>query len=142
MANNSKLKHVEEIIPRAILISKKQLLVIKCGSFYYLPGGRRNPGETLQACLRREIKEELGKDATVREYLGAIEFVFENKKLRQYEVNHFFRIKLKGTMPVTSPEGLELHWIPLNKLSKIDLRPPGVDVLLQKKGRFVSAIPK
>ena len=29
---------------------------------YYLPGGKREPGECDEACLRREIKEELGVD--------------------------------------------------------------------------------
>jgi 8-oxo-dGTP pyrophosphatase MutT (NUDIX family) len=29
---------------------------------YYLPGGKREPGETDEACLRREVREELAVD--------------------------------------------------------------------------------
>lgn len=29
---------------------------------YYLPGGKREPGESDEACLRREIREELAVD--------------------------------------------------------------------------------
>ena len=42
---------------------------------YYLPGGKREPGERDEACLRREIQEELAVDiqtATLRK-LGVFE---------------------------------------------------------------------
>ena len=42
---------------------------------YYLPGGKREPGESDETCLRREIREELAVDikaATMRK-LGVFE---------------------------------------------------------------------
>jgi ADP-ribose pyrophosphatase YjhB (NUDIX family) len=44
-------------------------------SVYYLPGGKREPGESDEACLRREIREELAVElepATLRK-LGVFE---------------------------------------------------------------------
>jgi 8-oxo-dGTP diphosphatase len=57
-----------------VCIKEKQLLVArsKGKETYYIPGGKREPGETDQAAVIREIKEELSVDlkpSTIK-YLG------------------------------------------------------------------------
>ena len=50
---------------------------------YYLPGGKREPGESDEACLRREIHEELAveiQSATLRK-LGVFEAQAHGKPL-------------------------------------------------------------
>jgi 8-oxo-dGTP diphosphatase len=44
------------------------------------PGGKQEAGETLEACLVREIKEELGLAIAIREKLPAIRHQYNNAK--------------------------------------------------------------
>ncbi len=47
---------------RAIIFYDGKLLVMRMhtNKFYALPGGKMEPGETMQECTKREITEELG----------------------------------------------------------------------------------
>jgi len=46
---------------KAVLVCAEHVLLLRQPNGYWeLPGGRREPGETLEVCLRREILEETG----------------------------------------------------------------------------------
>lgn len=46
------------------------------------PGGKLEPGETEQACLQRELLEELGMKVQVGDKLGENEHHYENFSIR------------------------------------------------------------
>lgn len=51
------------IVAAAVIIDAGRLLVVSkkaAPDVYYLPGGKPDPGETLEAALVRELREELG----------------------------------------------------------------------------------
>jgi len=63
---------VGQITQKAILKYKNSFVIVKQeGSHHWiLPGGRLNVGETAEAGLLREIKEELSVDSTIRDIIS------------------------------------------------------------------------
>jgi 8-oxo-dGTP diphosphatase len=67
-----------EVAVGAVCVRDGRLLVIRRGrgvavGRWSLPGGRVEPGETLDAALRRELREETGLDVTVDALCGIAE---------------------------------------------------------------------
>lgn len=48
------------------------------GGLWQFPGGKREPGESLQACLRREVREELAVDVQPDQRLGVFEHAYSH----------------------------------------------------------------
>lgn len=51
------------------------------GGYWEFPGGKRHAGESWQACLRREIREELGVELRVGRRLKPIRFAYPEKSV-------------------------------------------------------------
>lgn len=92
-------------------------------NYVNFPGGGIELGETLQECIAREIREEIG--ATVRdfEFLFLVEnFIrFENQFLGGIEL--YCEIILDTDKIEPQEEGYEFHWIEVTALKNVDLRP-------------------
>lgn len=59
------------------------------------PGGKREPGETWEACLRRELLEELGVDVEVGELFEEVRHAYPTKSVHL----RFYRCVLKSGEP-------------------------------------------
>ena len=76
------------------------------GGLWKFPGGTQNPGESLQKCLVRELREELGIEVTVKEQLLKMKHAYTH-----------FRITLHAfvcSLQVGEPERLgsaSLDWV-------------------------------
>ena len=74
-----------------ILIARRPA-ALHLGGLWEFPGGKRQPGETPEAALVREIREELDAAVTVGELLDDVEWTYPEKTVRLL----FFRCALAG----------------------------------------------
>lgn len=84
-----------------------------------LPKGHIEEGETAEETAVREVKEETGIDARVREPLGTIDywFVAERKRIHK-TVHHFVLTATGGELSDEDIEVTEVAWVPLSELNK------------------------
>lgn len=69
------------------------------------PGGMVEPGETFQAALLREIKEEAGIDVEITAFIGLC------KNIEKDVVNIDFACRAIGGCLTTSDESTEVTWV-------------------------------
>lgn len=76
-----------EVTCAIIVQAAKVLAAQRSGSMdlpgqWEFPGGKIEPGETAEACIVREIKEELGLDIRVQSSLTPVEHHYPSKSIR------------------------------------------------------------
>jgi 8-oxo-dGTP diphosphatase len=86
------------------------------------PGGKRRASESLDACLRRELEEELGGPFEVGERVETVRWEYPEKTV----VIHFYRCQAAGT--IEPKEGQALAWVGPERFSKY--RFPDADAAL------------
>lgn len=114
-----------EIIARAVIRRDGQLLVARQRnkSWSFLPGGHVEPGEPVEVALVRELGEELGTEAKIAGFVGAVENSYIEDGTTHHEINLVFEVVITDTEPVSQEDHLEFHWLPLNQLAEADVRP-------------------
>ena len=99
--------------------------------FWEFPGGKQEVGESLESCLKRELKEELGVGAQVEELILSTSHDYPEKVVHL----HFFQCNILSGEPKPL-ESSELAWVPVDRLPSYKL-PPADQKLIQKLTRNV-----
>ena len=133
------------ISSRCILIENRNVLLIyreRDGEKYYVfPGGGIEEGETKEACIKRECKEELGIDIEIKKYVYEV-------KGKDF-VQHFFLIRrTAGEIGTGNPEeyddnrkgGIQIPmFVSIDKLKSLNVvSPPIVSQFLEDYSNFGS----
>jgi 8-oxo-dGTP diphosphatase len=99
------------------------------------PGGGLEFGESLEACLRREYREETGLEIEVQ----GLRFINELLEPPFHALEFYFEVQQTGGIlqlgadPEHDMHQQYLHdigWIPIEKLNEVRLAPPGLRSLL------------
>jgi mutator protein MutT len=81
-----------------------------------LPKGHIDPGETPEQAAVREVREEAGVDATLREELGEVRYFYTRSGRRISKAVRFFLLDYAaGTPDDHDHEVEEARWMPLDE---------------------------
>ncbi len=99
------------------------------GGRWEFPGGKIEPGETAEACLKRELKEEFDMECEIGKFIIASQFRYclVPIELLAYRVKH-----LSGELKVNEHD--QIRWVSPSELDSYDFMPadkPIVKLLLK-----------
>jgi mutator protein MutT len=101
----------------------RRLPGVHLAGHWEFPGGKCHAGETLQACMARELREELHVDATVGEEMLTTSHEYADRRVEL----HFFRCEVSD-MPRPS-QGQEMQWASREDLRHLRLPPADEELI-------------
>jgi len=121
-------------VAAALVWHRGKLLITKrhddvhLGGFWEFPGGKREPDETFEQCLARELSEELGIEVIIGELLESLTHNYPERTVHL----RFFRCAWLRHEP--RPLGcVELAWVTADQLAQYEF--PEADARLLEKLR-------
>jgi mutator protein MutT len=104
------------------LLVTRRLAGTHLEGLWEFPGGKSEPGETHEACLRREIREELGVEIAIRAHLLSTTHQYATRAVEL----HFFACAAEGEpQPLL---GQEIRWVTRDELAELQF--PAADAEL------------
>lgn len=111
-------------VTAAVILHDGMLLIAKrkptgrLPNLWELPGGKIEPGETPEACLKRELKEEFDIEAGIKEHIGTHTYTYDfgTVELLAYRANWD-----DGHLVLNDHE--EIHWVFAHELDQFEFAP-------------------
>ncbi len=135
LIRNSKLatRNLIEVSAGLIFRSGKLLITQRhadshLGGLWEFPGGKREPGETSEQCLARELREELGVEVAVGELIEELTHDYAEKSVRL----KFFMCRLVAGEPQPL-DCAAVKWVTRDDLAAHEF--PAADARLLEKLR-------
>lgn len=111
---------------------------------YCLIGGRVELGENSENTIRREIKEELGKEIDITGYVSTIENFFTFEGLKYHEYMFVYEAEFRDEKDrlieetLSNIEGndyLKYYWVDSKDIDNVDIKPKVIKEIL-KEGKY------
>jgi mutator protein MutT len=123
------------VVTAAVIERDDRLLVTRrpqgthLEGYWEFPGGKCDPGETHEACLARELREELGTSATVGAEILCVTHAYPDRTVEL----HFFKCRL--TSEPIPQMGQEMQWVAREELGSLTLPPADEELVDLLTGR-------
>jgi mutator protein MutT len=88
---------------------------VHLGGFWEFPGGKREPGETLEECLHRELWEELNVCIDVPIPFQIVRHEYPEKTVEL----HFFRCRIESGEAIAQ-DCAELRWVNPHEMASFE----------------------
>ena len=120
------MKSIEVVA--AIIKKENKILATKRGygefiNMWEFPGGKIEPGETKEAALIREIKEELDADIKIDEFALSVEYTYPTFHLTM----HCYICSLKDS--ITLLEHNDARWLEKDEFNSVNWLPADIEVI-------------
>jgi mutator protein MutT/uracil-DNA glycosylase family 4 len=99
------------------------------GGLWEFPGGKRESGESLETCLSRELREELGVLVRVGERVALVPWAYPDRRV----LLHFFRCRIAGGR-ITPREGQPYRWVTPAELAALPMPPADAELVARLAG--------
>jgi A/G-specific adenine glycosylase len=118
-APKKKIPHI--VVGAAVVTNRKGEVLIAqrraedmLGGLWEFPGGKQETGETIQQCIARELKEELGIQVEIQEFLITVKHAYSHFTMEMH--TYFARIKSGRPRPL---ECQGYQWLKISNLRKV-----------------------
>ena len=106
----------------AVAIDDGNLLLVRRGNepglgTWSVPGGRMEPGETIQEAVVRELREETGVEGGCTGLIGVAESIGDN----HHHVILDYAVEVLPSDAIAASDALEARWVPLHEVAEYDL---------------------
>lgn len=120
-------RNIVRVRVAGIVISDGQLLVQKPtddpGSCYAFIGGELELSDTFESRIKKEFEEETNAIVTKTEYLFVVENRFRVNGKAIHIIEHYLLVEIDRHDIQSLEPHLSQHWIPLQRLRDVNLRP-------------------
>ena len=118
------------VVTAALIRDNQKILVAKrgrgkkFGSQWEFPGGKLDRGETPEACLRREIREELNLEIQVDEHFCTVHHQYPDSKI---ELMAFWCSIIGGSLKLEEHE--QVRWVTVAEMKQYDFVEADLNVI-------------
>jgi len=128
---NRDLQKLPPIVVAAAIIQQEDMILLArrkpgshLGGLWEFPGGKKELGEALEDCLRREVQEELGVEISDPQPFHALRHQYLEKEVELY----FYTCSIIQGVP-QALECAEIVWVHKHELISYEFPPADIPVL-------------